>query len=312
MRYLAHDQSFESFLDDLNAAAGSMPVPALGEGRFVSAQMLGLPRSGTTIALQLLAATGAVGYPSNVMAFFHRAPWVGARLQRQLAAARPAISFTSVAGRTAEPLDPHEMGYFWRRVCGHSANSLVRDLPPEPVAEVQHQLDLVAAVFEAPVVYKNFLAIQHATEMRATWERARFIVVRRDVRDVAASLLTVRRRLGVAADAPFGVQPVTDPAVGADEFRTVADQVIALEEAIEANDFAAHDDACVVTYTDLSQDPRGQVERLLSFLGAGPVRDPGALPATLPAGAGFAALDPTDQRRLAEALDTALAGREGR
>ena len=306
MKYLSHDQGFEEFLSNLNDAAATIPPPHWEGTLPLSAQITGLPRSGTTLLYQLLARTGAVGYPSNAMALFHRVPWVGARIQTQLAATGPTLSLRSIGGRTPEPLDPHEFGYFWRRVCGHSANSLVRDLEPPPVAEVQRELDLVAAVFGKPVVYKNFLALAHASWMLTELEGMRLVLVRRPEEDVAASLLQLRRRLGTPDSAPLGVDP-GDPAApeqaGTVEDR-VARQVVSLVRRIEDAGLAGTVGVETVDYAQLCAEPRPVVARLLAALGS-ETTEPAGVPDRLDPGPGFAGLDPADRDALARALERA-------
>ena len=300
MRYRPRSEDFESFLDALNDAATQIPAPVTADAP-PSAQITGLPRSGTTILLQLLARTGRVGYPSNVMAFFHRAPWVGARLQAQLALAGPTLSMSSLGGRTREPLDPHEFGYFWRRVCGHSSNSLERDLEPPPYSDVQAELDAVAAVFEAPVVYKNFLALAHTDEMRAGLDRMRFLVVERNLVDVAASLLSLRAQIGAGPDDAIGVQTGSRGISPGTLVDRVARQVVDLDRRQRACGFSGADDTLVVSYDALSANPRAEVGRALAFLGAdGEGLD--ALPAELPRGRGRSSLNAQDRGDLEFAL----------
>lgn len=302
MRYLDRNEGFELFLAGLNEAVASLPPPDVPQQVPGSLQITGLPRSGTTLLYQLLARSGAVGYPSNVMAMFHGVPWVGARLQVQLAAAEPTISSRSTAGRTPEPLDPHEFGYFWRRVCGHSSNSLRQDLRPLPPEALQQELDLVASVFGRPVVYKNFLALAHGSRMLAELERMHLVVVRRPLRDVAASLFQLRRRLGTPSDAPLGVQP-EEPGPGVTVEDRVAWQVTRLAARMDA---LLVSDAGVkgVSYRDLCHRPREVVTQVLEGLGR-PMERADVIPRELQPGAGFAGLDPDDQKLLARALERA-------
>jgi len=303
MRYLERSDGFEGFLDQLNAATRSITEPTLSQVPPSSAQIVGLPRSGTTVLYQLLARTGTVGYPSNVMAFFHRNPWVGAMLQERLAANGPTLSLNSVAGRTPEPLDPHEFGYFWRRVCGHSSNSLSQDRDPLPPGQLQRELDLVAAVFERTVVYKNFLALAHATTMRHDMDRMLFISVERDRLDAAASLLHVRRRLEVPDDQVFGTAPESlRPDVG-DPVTTVARQIVALRQQQENCRFDAAGDSMVIQYADLIRHPRAVVSDVLDFLGAPTDRVGTVIPEELSPGAGAAGLSADVLKDLRAALD---------
>lgn len=303
MRYDEKGDDFEAFLARLNAAARAITPDEIDDAPPASAQIVGLPRTGTTLMYQLLARTGEVGYPSNVMAFFHEAPWVGAHLHRQLAAQDPTTSFDSVGGRTPEPLDPHEFGYFWRRVCGHSANSLVQGGSGLDVASLKAELDLVATVFRKPVVYKNFLAMVHAPAMRS-FGVSSFVVVKRDARDVAASLLALRQRLGVAPTAPFGVQPSVQPGHSSSALETVAWQVAALEQDLAGASLTSDQDVQVVDYVDLCHAPRTVCGDVLSMLGAD-TAGVSRLPIRISPSAPSDALDAEEQHELELALDDA-------
>lgn len=303
MKYVDRDEGFEAFLDGLNQAVGSLPAPALRQPVPPSAQITGLPRSGTTLLYQLMARSGAVGYPSNVMALFHQVPWVGARLQVQLAATDPTLSTRSVGGRTPEPLDPHEFGYFWRRVCGHSANSLHQDRGRPSTGEIQRELDLVASVFGKPVVYKNFLALAHTSWMLAELEGMHLVVVHRPLLDVAASLIQLRRHLGTSRSAPLGVQPGR-----VDERGTVEDgvarQVIGLAARLSDPNLATTPRVETVSYRELCERPREVVSRLLGALGC-PAPNLSRIPDRFEVGAGFEDLDNDDRQRLVVAMEKA-------
>lgn len=266
MRFQPRDDDFESFLADLNRSVSTMPPSPMGSPH-PSVQIVGLPRSGTTVLYQLLARSGAVGYPSNVMAFFHQEPWVGARLQQQLSLSVPTLTLRSIGGRTREPLDPHEFGYFWRRVCGHTTNSLVANAGPFDPAALQQELDRVSAVFGAPTVYKNYLALTHAARMRTEMERMKFVLVERDGLAVATSLLELRHRLDMPESDPLiGVQPQEriDPALGVPD--RVARQVVALEGSLGRSGLEAGSDVLRLRFDDLVEDPRAAVGEILRWL----------------------------------------------
>lgn len=266
MEYLEKAESFEGFLRDLNdALVPHFPSLPTRPPRHVFCQIVGLPRSGTTILLQLLARTGLVGYPSNVMAHYWRVPVVGAKLHRQLAQSHPTVSFRSLAGRTREPLDPHEFGYFWRDALGHSENTLQPDRKGWEWSALQDALDAICEAFDAPTVHKNFLALHHAPEMRRHLERSKFLVVSRKPKDVATSLWSVRQRIDVPDEEVFGI----DPGVSGqgDLVDRIVRQVAALEGARADLVEGACGDVLVVNYDDLCEAPRRVVSDALHFIG---------------------------------------------
>ena len=85
------DAGEEFFLDDLNqrlAAAHDQELVERPE-LFPTLHVVGPPRSGTTLLMQLLAAHLEVGYINNLIAAFWRAPLYGIRLSKKLCP-RPA------------------------------------------------------------------------------------------------------------------------------------------------------------------------------------------------------------------------------
>ncbi len=267
--YLPRSDEFEQLLSRLNTVlatefAGDVP----SRRDLLSCQIVGLPRSGTTILHQLIARTGVVGYPSNVMAMFWRAPAVGARLQRQLATLRPSLGLTSLAGRTAEPLDPHEFGYFWRSLLGHDRNAMTTDRRPMVPTRAQDIFDGVTSAFDAPVVYKNFLAPVHVEYLTRSLSRQRFVIVHRDPREVTASLLRTRERIGTPADAWLGPAPVDARATYATVAERVEHQVESLGTTLSGSGLLEHPSAVHVEYAQIVTDPRSAVETVLDLVDA--------------------------------------------
>lgn len=87
--------------------------------------VIGVARSGTTLAVQVLAKHVDCAYVDHAMARFWRAPSVGRALSASLWSdeeRRSAISLQSDYGRTADPRDVHHYGYFWRTVLGTDVN----------------------------------------------------------------------------------------------------------------------------------------------------------------------------------------------
>ncbi|MFX4285467.1 sulfotransferase [Janibacter sp. G349] len=267
MEYTTKSQSFEDFLDLLNQTLAPVfpAVPHTPHGH-LTGQIVGLPRSGTTILYQLLARTRVVGYPSNAMAPFWNAPVVGARLQAKLSETKPTLSMRSLAGRTSEPLDPHEFGYFWRSALGHSANTLEPDMTAWPAARLGSTLDAISEAFDAPTIYKNFLALSHGPWMLENLPQVRFLIIERDLTQVASSLLAVRQRIGVPDEAMFGVDP--GGSTEGDLPERIATQVRSLERHRRDLIKSSGEKCLVIDYDELCDHPRNTISTILDFLSA--------------------------------------------
>jgi len=124
------NQGLEALLAELNttlgqAEEGMEALPAELEHPVVL--VVGAPRSGTTLLMQWLAATGDFAYPSNLLSRFYAAPYLGARIQQLLTDPRfdfkdelrgiatQEAPFASALGKTKGALQPNEFWYFWRR-----------------------------------------------------------------------------------------------------------------------------------------------------------------------------------------------------
>ena len=199
--------------------------------------IVGNDRSGTTM-LRLILDRGSVAIPPESMFL---------------------VDFEPV--RRAGGLDDHEAAQaFLQRVWDHPRVRLwgIAEDPPEVPRGLSHA-DAYRFAVEAPFhayarangkerwADKTPLYLRHVDELAAVWPEARFVVLVRDGRDVALSLLGV----------PFGPNNVWAAArfwargidLGADAEKRLGDRVL------------------TVRYEDLVTDPATQVERLCAFLG---------------------------------------------
>src|SRR5215831_17612554 len=96
------DPSAERFIAHLNAtlrAAHDAELADLPAGEPII-HVVGVPRSGTTLAMQLLSCAYEIGYVDNLAATFWQAPLYGIRLSRKLLG-RKSSAFNSDFGRTS-------------------------------------------------------------------------------------------------------------------------------------------------------------------------------------------------------------------
>ncbi len=126
----ARNNGLEGLLAELNGALGGAEDALSGlpeEPKYPTILVIGAPRSGTTVLMQWLAASGLVAYPSNLLSRFYNAPYLGARIQQLITDPRfnykdelgdvgaYGLPFTSDVGKTKGALQPNEFWYFWRR-----------------------------------------------------------------------------------------------------------------------------------------------------------------------------------------------------
>ena len=270
-REFAKNPSQERFLEHLNEVLAEHETALYrpAESSPPICFITGVPRSGTTLAHQILCASLDIGYVNNLIAAFWRAPVHGIRLAKMLLADRRSSSFDSRFGRTEELTGPHEFGYFWSEMLGYD----------QPIVGLRavHEIDwdkLVGALvamaceFDRPLVLKSFHLGWYGPAALRLIPRSGFIWVRRDLSEIAASLLEMRRKfLGSESEwasfRPRGAEELE----GASPVEQVAAQAVSIEREIERSLGTASDDrVMIVEYADICDTPRAFVEDACDFL----------------------------------------------
>jgi len=168
--------------------------------------IVGNPRSGTTVLLQWLAATGHFAYPTNLLSRFYEAPLVGAKIQQlltdpefdfddQLSDLSVNLNLESSLGKTKGALQANEFWYFWRRFFPIST--------PQPLSKKQRNNTLRLEQFrnellslvnfnQKPFVMKGLLLNYDIDILASLFPKAIFIFLRRDPIMNMQSLLKAR------------------------------------------------------------------------------------------------------------------------
>ncbi|MGH3050076.1 MAG: sulfotransferase, partial [Gaiellaceae bacterium] len=243
-----------------------------------------VPRSGTTLLHQVIATGLDVGYVNNLVAAFWRAPVYGLRLSRKLGLDELDSSFESGFGRTRGIAEPHEFGYFWN---GHLRYPDLCERPEGHEgtidwAGLRRVLVNMAHASGRPFVLKPMLLMWHLERMLAEMPRTCFVWIRRDAKQTALSLLSMRHALFGTLDRWASLRPGgPDWLDGEPPWRQVAAQVLVLERVLEDAAARIGDESLVtIRYEELCTGPREALERvreLLARKGAEPALRSGEL-----------------------------------
>jgi Sulfotransferase family len=195
----------ERFLQALNEVVSKAVFPGSPNVRSSTElpiiYLVGLPRSGTTLLSQLVSRRLEVGYINNLIARFWLRPSVGIRLSRALLGGhrRDAIELASTYGVTSDVVGPHEFGYFWRHWLNldaqptHNLTPAAEQLVDKSGLRNALERELLAE-FNMPVVFKNVICGFHASLLTGLHSRSLFVMIRRNLHDVAASILHARQQ----------------------------------------------------------------------------------------------------------------------
>jgi Sulfotransferase family len=187
--------------------------------------VIGAPRSGTTLLMQWLAASGLFAYPTNLLSRFYAAPYLGARIQQLIT--DPTYSFKdelgdittydlpyqSELGKTRGVLQPNEFWYFWRRFIpnqdpewlDHESEKLIDSEGfRRGVASMQHALC-------KPLVMKGIILQYNLECLRSILGNVLFIHTRRHPFFNIRSLLNARKAYSGDESVWFSVKPKAYP-----------------------------------------------------------------------------------------------------
>jgi len=271
-RYKKNDDK-EAFLERLNSVLGpqeELEYEDLPE-EYPTIHVIGAPRSGTTLLLQLIISNLNVGYISNLVAAFWSAPVYGIRLARFLLPERVASSYQSDYGRTTEIHEPHEFGYFWREMLGYPDLAQKKDDHEHRIAWHRLRRVLINMTYacDAPIAFKSFLLAWHIQKMQQSLDKTCFLWIKRDPVENALSILRCRQDyLGNVAKwsglRPLEYASLQDEPV----WRQAAGQVYYIEKAIsEQAKKVSGRNILTITYEDLCTDPVGVLRRTKELVG---------------------------------------------
>ena len=273
----AKDPEREEFLERLNAwlvlHADAEYLPL--EETLPTLHVVGAPRSGTTLLHQALISRLDLGYVDNLTATFWRAPAYGLQLAHALGLSEQRSSFESSFGRTGGAGEPHEFGYFWNDHLRYP-DLAERDPDHDETIDWNYLRRIIvnmAHVAGKPLVFKPMLLVWHMEAMLRAMPLTCYAWIRRDLRQVALSLLKMRHAMFGSVERWTSLKP-RDAVVlgGKDPVSQVVAQAVVLERTIEA---AARrlgpTHVLEIAHADLCAEPEavmGRVRALLASKGS--------------------------------------------
>jgi hypothetical protein len=178
--------------------------------RFPLILVIGGPRSGTTLMMQWLAASGCFAYPSNLIARFYKAPYIGAMIHEMLLNPKYRYkndfediqpytihsSFKSDLGKTEGLAAPNVFWYFWRRFFAFDDCPYLDESKRQSadVSGFVKELAAIESVFERPFAMKGIIINWNLDYINRLFRNMLFIHVRREPAYQMASILKAREQ----------------------------------------------------------------------------------------------------------------------
>ncbi|RZU99596.1 sulfotransferase [Spiribacter vilamensis] len=230
---------------------------------------LGAPRSGTTLAMQVITDVFDVGYISNQHCKYFGAPAIAEKFFHPTAE-RPRSGFHSIHGRTNSAYEPAECGQWWYRFFRrHPRYVDLKGANKRKMHRFRRSVKSLIDAFERPVVFKNPHAALRIQPIEKFIPESLYIVVHRDEIDNAHSLLDVRQKVHKDYGKWWSMEP---PSIEQLEKLPAPEQVVEQVRRIYATinqDLSLSDvkpSKCFfLKYEDLCDDPAKEMDRLEQF-----------------------------------------------
>ncbi|MBU2538845.1 MAG: sulfotransferase [Proteobacteria bacterium] len=231
--------------------------------------IIGAPRSGSTLLMQILTEAFDVGYISNLHCLFYGAPsliekWFHPTKDR------PQSDYHSKHGVTKGWASPAECGAWWYRFFRRKpAYVTLGDVDGVKMRCFRRSLAALISAFGRPLLFKNMYVALRLDPLLAHVPEALIIVIKRDVVDNAHSLLEVRKRVFGCYEQWWSMEPPgCEGLKKLPPARQVVEQIVRINELIEEDRRAfANQPECFfsIQYEDLCHDVHGELARLESF-----------------------------------------------
>lgn len=231
---------------------------------------LGAPRSGSTLAVQVITDTLDVGYISNRHCQWFGAPALAERLFHPTRN-RPRSDFQSRKGTTEGWYAPAECGEWWYRFFRRKPPYMTLDeVCPLRMRQFRRSVAALTNAFDRPILFKNLYASLRVRAIAHYLPESLFVVMHRNEVDTGHSLLEARFQRFQAYDPWFSVEPPEfERLKGLPAHEQVIEQIRHTHLTIKS-DFelagVADNRRFDLVYEDFCENPGKTVEQIRSFL----------------------------------------------
>lgn len=232
--------------------------------------ILGAPRCGSTLLSQLITQCLEVGYFSNFHAQLYGSPALAEKLRNTSAVAYQS-DFSSTHGVTQGWNAPSENAAFWYRFFRRTPAFVpLAQMPEANGRAFRRSINRFIAASDSPLVIKNLYAALRLEVIQHYLPEAKFIVLHRDIRDHAISILNSRHKVYGNYHQWWSVEPPeVDELIHAHPSEQVLGQIESIYALIEA---AKHRDQnpertfLDLQYETVCEQPRETLSSICDFI----------------------------------------------
>lgn len=254
------NQGFERVLDGINSELKVFHDSLLETlENQKNIHVIGVPRSGTTLLMQLMISHFDLGYINNLSATFWNTPIIGIELAKKLLGESYLSSLNSEFGRTSSIQEPHEFGYFWNSILKYPE---LKDMGKGHEKNVDwitlnKLINNMCKTYGKPMVFKSFLLGFHSSTYFKQNSESRFIYIKRDPIENAHSILKLRRELLGDENLWGSIKPQQyEELKNRNKFEQIAGQVLFLDKKYQQLlEEVPETHKVILNYEDLCFDP---------------------------------------------------------
>lgn len=231
--------------------------------------IVGPPRSGSTLLMQVLTDAFDVTYLSNAHCRWFGAPALAERWFHPLEQKQPS-DYHSYHGQTALTTDPAECGQWWYRFFRRNpAYVTSSEVQPKKMLAFRRSIALLERAANKPLLFKNLYAGLRLEPIVEYIPEAILIVVERDVLSNAESVLRGRHDALGSYDQWWSVPPPNvDELSSLPPVVQVVGQIKSIHELInrDVTRLGIESRVFKVQYEEFCQDVHGTLARLNKFM----------------------------------------------
>lgn len=276
------NEELEDLLREINGLLNPLELSVTSsfeKSKYPIFLIMGCARSGTTLMLQWLAASGYFSYPTNILSRFYGAPYIGAKIQMMLTKHdfnneifdfNEEIPFVSRLGKTKGALAPNEFWYFWRRFFHFGEIQYLSDTELQKIdyRNFVSEVAAIESVFGRPFAMKGMIVNWNIPFIADILQKVIFIYMERHPFYNIQSLLEARKKYYGNINAWYSFKPVEYTSLkDSDPYEQAAGQVYYTNRAIKEG-LSKIDNAKVLTvgYEDFCQNPEAAFGKIINKL----------------------------------------------
>ena len=248
--------------------------------------IIGPPRCGSTLLYQAMVHCFDLCFFTNEM--MRRPAQVPMNIHYRRLGLAPGSSFQSNYGQTDGDRSPHEGYPFWRRFYPRNEHDYVERhcLSDAEVEEMRSTVKFMEHHYGSPFLSKNIENALRIKSLSVVYPEALYIVLKRDPRAIAISILSGRMKLREDKKDWFGMRPINySNLVDLPIANQIAEQILQAYDSFYSD--VETDRVFELYYEDFCKSPEALIEQIGSYLNGRKIRvkkTGGLLPRSFPLG----------------------------